>query len=118
MKENEILINKLREKELKKSKEKFDNTIEKFNKSYGRMKKYTISNEPKALDILIDYTIYPDINIYSVPSKCFYGEKLQSDEFILSNEFEKQKLREIKLNTAISISLEAERCLKNIYVHM
>ena len=82
------------------------------------MKKYPISDEPDALELLIDHTIYPDIKFYSVSADLFYDSKTDYNELTHSNSFEKNKLKYFKLNTAINLSLEAERCLKNIYINM
>ncbi len=117
-KERENLIEKFREKELRISHEKFEKSKENYQKSLGKMKKYPISDEPDALDLLINHTIYPDIKLYSVSSDLFYDYKTNFNTLIHSNSFEKHKLKYFKLNTAINLSLEAERCLKNIYINV
>ena len=112
------MVEKFREIEMRKSREKLEKSKENYLKSLGRMKKYSILDEPNAISTLIDYTIYPDIKIYTVPSTYFYDNQSDLKTLISTNSFEKNKLRDLKVNTAISYSLEAERCFKNIYVNV
>ena len=114
-KEMVTMVERFREKELQKSREKLEKSKENYLKSLPKMKKISIMNEPDAEELLVDFTIYPDIKIYSVPHAYFYGQNL---ELMNSKNFEKFKLRNLKTNTAISLSLEAERLLKNTFVNV
>ena len=109
------MVERFREKEMRKSREKLEKSKENYLKSLPKMKKISIMNEPDAEELLVDFTIYPDIKIYSVPHAYFYGQNM---DLTNSNNFEKVKLRNLKTNTAISLSLEAERLLKNTFVNV
>ena len=114
-KEMVTMVERFREKEMRKSREKLEKSKENYLKSLPKMKKISIMNEPDAEELLVDFTIYPDIKIYSVPHAYFYGQNM---DLTNSNNFEKVKLRNLKTNTAISLSLEAERLLKNTFVNV
>lgn len=112
----EQMVEKFRERELKRSRDLLDKSKENYLRSLPKMKKYPTSEEPGAEALLVDYTIYPDIKLYSVPHHFFYDQHTDPAQFTASHSFEKTKLRNVKLNTAISLSLEAERMLKNTFV--
>ncbi len=81
------------------------------------MKFYPREFEPSAVEQLVDYTIFSDIKLYSVPYFSFYKDS----EGLETGEIPVTKFRIpnfIKLNTLITLSLEAERCLKNTFVNM
>lgn len=98
----------LRQKHILKEKEKEETKTKEFLDKLAPMKLYPTKN-PRAIDMLIDYTVYPDIKIYQVNPSL-----LKSDEETL--DFEKGELRNVRINTLISLSLECERILKYTYV--
>jgi hypothetical protein len=114
----EVMVEKFRTIELKKLKDKLEKSKENYLKSLPKMKKYSILNEPDAEETLVDFTIYPDIKIYNVPHLYFYEQNSDINTYLYSKSFEKYKLRNLKLNAAISLSLEAERLLKNTFVNV
>ena len=103
---------------MKRFREKLEKSKENYRQSLGKMKKFSVANEPNALEILVDHTIYPDIKLYYVPYTYFYRTPEAMKELIYSNDFERTKIKNLKLNSAITLSLEAERCLKNVFVSL
>lgn len=76
------------------------------------MKIYPKQN-PEAISMLVDYTIWNDLRFFSLHHTYFYKdvEKLAN-----SDDIEKTKIFNTRLNTKLTLSLEAERVLKNVYV--
>ena len=64
--------------------------------------------DPLAVNMLIDYTIFPDLKFYHVPFNCFYEWR---DGILNGTNFEKVELNKIKINTLLTLTLEAERIL-------
>ena len=91
----------LKREEDKKEKKKVD-----FQNSLALMKKYPRRN-PNAISMLVDYTIWNDLKIYSVPYTYFHGE--DSDLCRFSKKFEKNRLFNCKINTMMTLALESER---------
>ena len=61
-----------------------------------------------SLDMLMNYTIFPDLEFYYVSPELFYADEkffLKSDQFI------KNAMRKSKLNYRITHAMEAERSL-------
>ena len=76
------------------------------------MKKYPKEN-PDALSMLIDYTIWTDLHLYSVSHTHFYQP---IDGNLPKQHFKPSEISNTKLNTKLNLALEAERALKNVYV--
>ena len=66
-----------------------------------------------SLDMLLSYTLYPDLEFYFVKPELFYKNEKY---FLRSDDFEKYPMKKGKLNYGITHSLEAERCLQSIFV--
>jgi hypothetical protein len=99
----------MRQKHIQKEKQKEEAKTKAFLESLAPMKLYPKKN-PRAIEMLIEYTVYPDIKIYQVnPSLLARNEEVTGD-------FEKGELRNVRINTLISLSLECERILKYTYV--
>lgn len=82
--------------------------FEKYNPKMLRFRPDT-----NALDMLINYTIFPDLKFYYVSPDYFYNPESQ---YVKTNDFQKHPLRRSRINTKITHALEAERCLQNIHV--
>jgi hypothetical protein len=83
-----------------------------FLDSLAPMKKYPLKN-PNAITMLVDYTIWDDIKMYHVPHTHFYDDE---NTFKMSNKFEKYPIHNIRVNTMLTLALEAERSLKYVNV--
>ena len=75
--------------------------------------------DPDASEMLMEYTIWPDIKVYST-----FLEKINFNED-LKKDIKKGKIQvprcqptNMRLTTYISIALEAERVLKKVYVNV
>ncbi|CAD8090571.1 unnamed protein product [Paramecium sonneborni] len=66
-----------------------------------------------SLDMLLNYTIFPDLEFYFVSPELFYEDEKY---FLKSDQFTKNIMRKCKLNYRITHAIEAERCLQNIFV--
>lgn len=71
------------------------------------------SPEKPAIDLLVNYTIYEDLEFYSVKPDIFYEPERK---YLRSSDFEKVPLAKNKINYRISQAIEAERCLQNVFV--
>lgn len=79
---------------------------------------YPSAKDPHILEQLTRYSIAPDIHLYEVPSKYFLNEEA-AEQLRRANSVEgveKYELTETKPNTLLTLSLEAERALHNVYV--
>ena len=95
--------------------EKFYNDI---LKKRPHMLAYPTGEDPDIFDQLIKYSIAPDIHLYEVSSKYFLNKE-DFDEVQQLKTVEnipKYEMKEVKPNTLLSLSLEAERALQNVYI--
>lgn len=76
------------------------------------MKYYPLENDPNAIDLLVDYSIFSDLKLYYVSSAHFYTPNL----FIHEKHIKKNKMKHLRINSLLSIALEAERSFKHIYI--
>ena len=82
------------------------------------MLSYPSDRDFDIFDQLLKFSIAPDIHLYEIPPKYFLSEE-SADELCQQNNdsnIDKYELTETKPNTVLSMSLEAERSLQNIYV--
>ncbi len=76
------------------------------------MKKYPRVN-PDALSMLTDYTIWLDLNFYSVSHDYFYQKV---DSMMSEKQFKPSEISNTRLNTKLNLAIEAERAFKNVFV--
>lgn len=106
-------LDNIREKFLKKEGEKKEKLKADFIASLSLMKRYPRKN-PNAITMLTDYTIWNDLVMFSVPFTYFHGDEEELTRS--STKFEKNRLHNLKINTMLTLALEAERVFKNIFV--
>lgn len=80
--------------------------------SQENMKYYPMERNPNAADLLVDYSILPDLKLYSVLSNLYY----ETEKYTYDSNFEKNKLKHLRINNLLGFGLEAERSLKKIYI--
>jgi hypothetical protein len=96
---------------------------EKYLNNLMSRRPHTLSygtEDPHILDQLTTYSIAPDIHLYEVPPKIFLNQKYH-DELLAKNNLDDvplYRLTNTKPNTLMTLSLEAERMLQNIYVNV
>ena len=114
---NEDQIELLRKKEYKLDKKKREQRIKRLNSSLpSRMLKYPNQN-PSANEMLVKYTIWKDIKVYSTLFGPLEDDKAMFDEIIQGKvNVPRTAITNHKLNVYLSIALEAERRLKTVYV--
>lgn len=78
------------------------------------MKKYPRVN-PDATSMLVDYTIWNDLKLYSIHPDYYYQH---ADTTLGRKYFKPSPIFNLRLNTKLNLALEAERVLKNVYVPM
>lgn len=73
--------------------------------------------DPHIMRQLTEFSIGPDIHLYEVPPKCYKDKKEEiiKEGIDLKDIFH---ITRIKPNTAMTLSLEAQRALHNIYVRV
>lgn len=79
---------------------------------------YPTGQDPHIMKQLAYYSIAQDIHLYEIPSK-FLIEPKACEQLRANNTTEniqKYELTQVKPNTLLTLSLEAERALHNIYV--
>lgn len=101
------------------------NRMKPFEKFYNALQKrrpqmlfYPMGKDPHILEQLANYSIASDIHLYEVPPTPFLSEE-ENAKLIEKNsvaELPKYELTETKPNTLLTLSLEAERVLQNVYV--
>lgn len=72
------------------------------------------------LDQLTTYSVAPDVHFYEIPSDVFLSYKY-NDDLMAKNSADqvpKYKITNLKPNTLMTLALEAERCLHNIYINV
>ena len=81
------------------------------------MYSYNYISGCKIPEMLVNFTIFPDIKLYQTKSKYF---ELPDEEFkkLSKKEIEKNLLENAKAKTLVSLSLEAERILKKININV
>ena len=77
------------------------------------MKNYPKDKYISPADLLVDYTLYPDLKFYEVSGDNF---KNKVDESIKIEKKDRFELNRVKIVTKLTLTLEAERILKNIYI--
>jgi len=108
-----IQLEELREQHLRREEDKKEKKKADFASSLALMKTYPRKN-PNAVSMLVDYTIWNDIKIYNVPYTYFHFE--DEDLCRLTNDFEKNRIFNLRINTMLTYALEVERSFKNVHV--
>ncbi|KAL4439612.1 hypothetical protein ABPG74_004014 [Tetrahymena malaccensis] len=90
--------------------------IDEAFQSQNPMKSWPVGQKSSnSMDQLIDYTIYGDLKFYFIESGYFYKD-IDEMTFMDHKEITKKPLTCIRQNHMVSLSLEAERCLQNIFI--
>jgi hypothetical protein len=79
------------------------------------MKKYPLQ-DPSPTDMLLNYTIYPDIKLYSTFLYKLKDPKFRDGVQTGKRQIPRNRLTYIQPNKYLTISLEAERVLKHVYI--
>lgn len=99
-----------------KDEERCNAKIEKLLNTLPRMKVYP-REPPTAVDMVLNWSIYPDLKIYSTFLNPIVKDPiLKSDLAKGKIEVPRVPLHFIKPNTLLTVSLECERVLKHIYI--
>lgn len=82
---------------------------------------YPTKYDPEQIEQLVEYTIAADIQLFEVPKEFLHLEKIDQLKKAknieeLDETFSKFPITKAKTNSLITLSLEAERCLQNIYI--
>jgi len=110
------MIDKLRKKAFIKEQQRYDEKLDKLLSQLPVTKKYPLI-EPSSTDMLLNYTIFPEIKIYSTFLHYYYDSpKLRDKVKKGSAQVPRTKLNYIKPNTLLTVSLEVERILQHIYI--
>lgn len=105
-------VEAIREKSLNRSKMKMEKAKNDYLKSQENMKYYPMESDPNAADLLVDYSILPDLKLYNVVSELYY----EPEKYIYDSNFEKNRVKHLRINNLLTFGLEAERSLKKIYI--
>lgn len=107
----------LRIKEYSIDKKRRDERVEKLDKHMpSRMLKYP-NQDPSANEMLVKYTIWKDIKVYSTWFDPLEKDKQLFDEIIAGKvNIPRSPVTNHRLNVYLSIALEAEKRFKSIYV--
>lgn len=109
---------KINHKENMKSKLKdIDQTMHSYREFLPKMKAYP-KKDPDAVEMLMEYTIWPEIKIYSTfLEKINYDPELKENIIKGKEQVPRCQIQNHRLTAFISVALEAERVLKHVYVN-
>lgn len=105
-----------RKKSVENEKKRYEKKYDKQISQLPNMKK-SPKDDPCDLDILQNYTAFSDIKLYSTFQYQLHSNpKLKKDVIRGKAQVPRTRLHYIKPNTLITLSLECERTLQNIYI--